>query len=68
MSEFNNTTEESFPKKKEFKKEELSFTKPIPSSLKSEVRGSGYCGSCHTRYFDVPIIDGVPQCTNCKKL
>jgi len=37
------------------------------SSIKGEERASGYCGVCHERYFDVIVIDGVPQCPNCSK-
>lgn len=58
------------------KKEEdnfKSFTAPKVESkplnaIKSEIRASGHCDKCRKRYYDVPVIDGVPQCTNCTKL
>jgi len=34
----------------------------------SDVRVSGRCGKCNTRYTNVPLIDGVPQCTICYAL
>jgi len=44
-----------------------TFVKPpLTTSTKSPViTASGYCDKCHNRYYDVEIINGVPQCQTC---
>ena len=53
----------SKPKKKEVE----DFTEKIsaPTAKIKDIRASGVCGKCRKRYTAVPVIDGVPQCTNC---
>ncbi len=68
MSEKEITEEEIIEETLEYEKEEETVVdiEAAPSIAKAkEKRGSGGCNTCG-RYFDVPIINGVPMCA-CKR-